>query len=274
MIDLHSHTDQSDGTFTPSELIAEANRVGLSALAITDHDTFAGYDAAAPLAAAAGLELICGIELSTRYMGTSVHLLAYFPGNPPSAEMREWLGFLQEMRRERNVRLIEKLRTLGIDITLAEVEKYGRTLTARPHFARVLVDKGYAKTIQDAFDLYLDESAKAWVQRHDVAMEEALERIAASGGITSLAHPIRVANNNWSKIEAAVADLKTKGLRAIEVFHSDHRPEDVGFYQTLAARYSLAITGGSDFHGANKPGISLGKLDVPDSVLGDLKALG
>lgn len=278
MIDLHSHTDRSDGTFTPEELVAEAVRVGLTALGITDHDTFAGFDAAVPFAEEAGLELICGIELSTRYQGNSVHLLGYFPLRPPEPELRHWLEILLEARRERNIRLIEKLRSLGIDIALAEVEKKGRTLTGRPHFARVLVEKGYASDIQQAFDLYLDESAKAWVERRDVPMEEALERILASGGVPSLAHPIRVAKNNWTKVAACIEDLAGKGLRAVEVYHSDHSPEDVAWYRSVAERLGLGITGGSDFHGANKPSISLGtglrhNLNVPDSVLGGLKRL-
>jgi len=278
VIDLHSHTDRSDGTFTPAELIAEAVRVGLSALAITDHDTFAGHDAAVPFAADAGLELICAIELSTRYQGNSVHLLGYFPGAPPSDELRAWLEFLQENRRERNERLIKKLQSLGLDITLAEVETKGRTLTARPHFARVLVEKGYAKDIDEAFRLYLDESAKGYVQRHEVPMEEALERILQSGGIPSLAHPVRVAKNNWAKLAEYVEDLAGCGLRAIEVYHSDHSPENVSYYQSLAERFGLAATGGSDFHGGNKPSIELGtghrnNLHVPDEVLIKLKAL-
>jgi predicted metal-dependent phosphoesterase TrpH len=278
MIDLHSHTDRSDGTFSPEELVAEAVRVGLSALAITDHDTFAGFDDAVPFAAKAGLEVICGIEVSTRYQGATVHLLGYFPVTPPSGDIRQWLSFLQENRRERNTRLIEKLRSIGVDITLEEVEKAGRTLTARPHFARVLVEKGYATDIQQAFDLFLDESAKAYVQRHEVPIEEALERILASGGVPSLAHPIRVAKNNWAKIASAVEDLAGYGLRAIEVYHSDHSPENVSYYKTLADRFGLGITGGSDFHGGNKPLISLGtgfrnNLNIPNSILDNLKSV-
>ena len=278
MIDLHTHTDRSDGTSTPAELIAEAKGMGLSALGITDHDTFAGYDAAVPFAEAAGLELICGIELSTRYQGQSVHLLGYFPVRPPSKELRKWLDFMLEMRRDRNNRLIAKLQSLDVDITLAEVETMGRTLTGRPHFARVLVDKGYAKDIQNAFDLYLDESARGFVQRQEVSMEEALERILASGGVPSLAHPVRVAKNNWEKLAAYVEDLAGLGLRAIEVYHSDHSPENVSFYQSLAQRNNLGITGGSDFHGANKPLIALGtgkrnNLHVPNELLEDLRTL-
>jgi predicted metal-dependent phosphoesterase TrpH len=278
LIDLHTHTDQSDGTFTPEELVAEALRVGLSSLAITDHDTFAGYDLAVPHAAAAGLDLICGIELSTRYQGASVHLLGYFPVAPPSEELRDWLRFVLEARRDRNRRLIAKLQSLGVDITLDEVEVMGRTLTGRPHFARVLVDKGYATDIQNAFDLFLDESARGFVHRQEVPMEEALERILGSGGVPSLAHPIRVAKNNWEKIAAYVEDLASLGLRAVEVFHSDHSPENVSYYGSLAERFNLGVTGGSDFHGANKPQIALGtgkrnNLNVPDVLMDDLRSL-
>ncbi|MEP6715573.1 MAG: PHP domain-containing protein [Terriglobia bacterium] len=277
MIDLHSHTDQSDGTFTPEELIAEATRIGLEALAITDHDTFAGHDIAKPLAEQVGLELICGIELSTRLGGASVHLLAYFPVNPPTEEFRAWLSFLLESRRDRNRRLVEKLQSLGVKITLEDVERKGKTLTGRPHFARFLVDKGYAKDIQHAFDEYLDESARGYVQRHEIPIEEAIDRVIEAGGIASLAHPVRVAKNDWEKLTVAVASMKALGMGAIEVYHSDHTPENVAFYKSLAAKFDLAMTGGSDFHGANKPLISLGtglrnNLAVPAGLLGSLRS--
>jgi 3',5'-nucleoside bisphosphate phosphatase len=278
VIDLHSHTNKSDGTFTPAELVAEAKRVGLSALAITDHDTFTGYDAAIPYARDAGLELICGIELSTKYQGSTLHLLGYFPARMPSRDLRTWLEAILEARRDRNRRLIAKLQSLGVDITLEEVEEAGRTLTARPHFARVLVDKGYVKDMQTAFDEYLDESARGFVQRREVPIEEALERIHGSGGVSSLAHPVRVAKNNWDKLAEFVEDLAGLGLDAIEVYHSEHSPENVAYYKSLAARCRLGITGGSDFHGANKTDIALGtgkrnNLNVPDALLEGLKTL-
>lgn len=277
MIDLHSHTDRSDGTFTPAELIAEAVRVGLHALAITDHDTLLGYDCAVPHARDAGLELICGVELSTRYKGQSVHLLGYFPGAGPSDEFRGWLEFLLESRRDRNSRLIAKLQSLGLDITLEEVEKQGRTLTARPHFARVLVEKGYVKDIQEAFNVYLDESARGYVQRQDVPIADAIVRILEGGGVPSLAHPVRIVKNDWDKLADYVEDFAGMGLRAIEVYHSDHSPENVAYYKRLAERFGLGMTGGSDFHGANKPQISLGtglrgNLCVPDELLEELRA--
>lgn len=278
MIDLHSHTDESDGTFTPAELVAEAVRVGLRSLAITDHDTMRGYDLAVPHAEAAGLDLVCGVELSTRFGGASVHLLGYFPCNPPSAEFRDWLTFLLESRRDRNRRLIERLLSLGVDITLVEVEKRGRSLTGRPHFARVLVEKGYATDIQNAFDEFLDESAKGYVQRHEVDIEEAIDRVVKAGGVASLAHPVRVAKNEWSRLEEYVGRMAAMGMRAIECFHSDHTPENVVFYRSLAERFHLAPTGGSDFHGANKPNISLGtghrnNLNIGDEILARLRTI-
>lgn len=278
MIDLHSHTDRSDGTFTAAELVAEAVRIGLAALAITDHDTMSGFDLAAPVATAAGLKLICGIELSTKFRGVSIHLLGYFPVQLPPAEFRDWLAFLLESRRDRNRRLIERLGSIGIPITLEEVERYGKTLTARPHFARVLVDKGYAADIQDAFDKYLDEGARGFVQRHDIPIQEAIDRIRKAGGVSSLAHPVRVAKNHWDTLAKYVEELARMGLQAIEVYHSDHSPENVAYYKSLAERFGLGITGGSDFHGANKPTISLGtgyrnNLNVPDELLEKLTAL-
>jgi len=222
--------------------------------------------------------LICGIELSTRYGGASVHLLGYFPCQSPPPEFRAWLDFLLESRRDRNRRLIERLQSLGVDITLQEVERRGRSLTGRPHFARILVEKGYAKDIQDAFDQLLDESARGYVQRHEVPIDEAIARITAAGGIASMAHPVRVAKNDWEKLAKYVGELAGMGMQAIEVFHSDHTPENVAYYRSLAMRFGLAMTGGSDFHGGNKPSISLGtglrnNLAIPDGILLSLKRL-
>lgn len=258
---------------------------GLEALAITDHDTLAGYDRAEPVARSAGLDLVCGIELSTRFHGRTVHLLGYFVHEPPTGEFREWLLALQRSRRERNLRMIERLRSLGVDISIEEVEAKGRSITGRPHFARVLVEKGYAANTEQAFQNYVDESAKGYVQRKEMPIHEAIEGIAAAGGVPSLAHPIRVARrverssqNGHDELDNWVAELAEMGLRAIEVFHSDHRPEDVARYAEMAQRFNLAVTGGSDFHGGNKPKIQLGRgfegnLDIPRAVLERLRAM-
>jgi predicted metal-dependent phosphoesterase TrpH len=252
---------------------------GLEALAITDHDTLAGYDRAAPLARAAGLDLVCGIEISTRFHERSVHLLGYFVNQPPAAEFRAWLLDLQRSRRERNLRLIARLRELGVDISIEEVEAKGRSMTGRPHFARVLVEKGYVPDYEQAFDQYLDESAKGYVQRREVDMNEGIERLRAAGGVASLAHPIRVDRRHGNDgLEDWVTELRAMGMRAMEAFHSDHSPADTARYLNLAGRLDLAVTGGSDFHGANKPGIQLGRgsngnLDIPRAVLDRLRAM-
>jgi predicted metal-dependent phosphoesterase TrpH len=261
-------------------LVDEAVAGGLEALAICDHDTFTGYDRAEPQARAAGLDLVCGIELSTRFHGRSVHLLGYFVHGLPTAAFRSWIQELQQSRRDRNVRLVERLRALGVDVSLEEVSAgRGGSQTGRPHFARVLIEKGHATTIEQAFRQFLGESGTAYVQRAEPALADAMARVTAGGGIPSLAHPIRLARRGGrDAIEPLVAEMRDVGLRAIEAHHSDHSPADVAQYLDLAARYGLAITGGSDFHGAHKPRIQLGRglngnLDVPRSVLDHLRAM-
>ena len=276
MIDLHSHTTASDGTFSPAQLVDEARRTGIRTLGITDHDTFSGYDQALPLAQNAGLELICGIELSTKLHGHSVHLLGYFLNLSAAGlgDFRTWIGEVQASRRDRNVRLIARLRELGVDITLEEVQARGGGMTGRPHFAQLLIEKGYVKSMQQAFDDYLDESAKGYVTRHEPGFAEAVRRIRDAGGIASLAHPIRLRED----LAAVLPELRAAGLNAIEVYHSDHSPEQTARYLQLAKEHGLLITGGSDFHGAVKPEIHLGtgrdgNLTVPADVVVRLRAL-
>ncbi len=281
MIDLHTHTDESDGTHAPNELIDAAVRIGLEALGISDHDTFAGYDLAVPLAQEAGLDLVCGIELSTKWRksaenrGRSIHMLGYFLDAPPAPEFREWLEVIRAARRDRNRRLALSLQSLGMDIRLEEVERVGRSLAGRPHFARLLLEKGYVANIQDAFDRYLAEGAEAYVERDEPSLEEGIRRILDAGGLPSLAHPVRLTRDN-ATLDKAVGDMRDMGLRAIEVYHSDHGRRDVELYMKLASRYELAITGGSDFHGGNKPGLELGvgygNVAVPRELLDFLRA--
>ena len=273
MIDLHSHTDESDGTFSPADLVQEARGVGIEVLAITDHDTFSGYDSALPLARAAGIELVCGIELSTKLHGHSVHLLGYFLKPDRVAAIREWVLDMQASRRDRNTRLAARLRELGFDITLEEAEARGRGMTGRPHFAQIMVEKGYVGNLRQAFDEYLDESATGYVFRREPQLAEAVARIREAGGIASLAHPVRVNGD----IPALLPELCDAGLNAIEAYHSDHERKDVELYLRLAARYALLVTGGSDFHGSVKPGVRLGtgcngNLDVPREVFERLLA--
>lgn len=279
MIDLHTHTNESDGSCTPLELVDRALAIGLEALAITDHDTFAGYDQALEPARAYGLDLVCAIELSARTMGErrrTVHVLGYFLKQTPSEEFRRWILEMQASRRERNVRLVERIRNMGVPLELEEVERVGRTLTGRPHFARVLVKKGYATDHEDAFRKYIGESAPAFVERHGPSVSEAAQKIAAGGGLAVLAHPIRLGVRNAEAEATLIRELKEAGLGGIEVYHSDHAPRDIERYAALAKRYGLAITGGSDFHGDVKPDVELGtgrggNLSVSKSVLENLR---
>jgi 3',5'-nucleoside bisphosphate phosphatase len=268
LIDLHSHTNESDGSCSPAELVNEAVRAGVTTLGITDHDTFGGYDQAVVFATGAGLKLVCGIELSTKLHGHSVHLLGYFLDTSALAAFREWVLDLQAARKDRNIRLAERLRELGFDITIEEAEARGRGMTGRPHFAEIMVEKGYVGGIREAFDRYLDESAEGYVYRREPQFAEGVERIRQAGGIASLAHPIRVRGD----IPTLMPDLRNAGLSAIEAYHSDHDEAHTNLYLGLAKQYGMLVTGGSDFHGAVKPGVRLGtgyggNLHVPDDLM-------
>ncbi|MBV8820294.1 MAG: PHP domain-containing protein [Acidobacteriaceae bacterium] len=281
MIDLHTHTNESDGTYSPAELIQEAIDLGLEALAITDHDTFAGYDAAAPAARAQGLDVICGIELSAKMQtGDSrvktVHVLGYFLCGPPSTEFRAWLMELQAGRRERNVRLVAKLNSMNVNITLEEVERLGRSLAGRPHFAKILVKKGYAKTIEQAFRDFIGEDAPGYVERDAPHVATSMQRIIAGGGMPVVAHPIRLGYRDRQQEEDAIGAMRDAGLEGIEVYHSDQGVTDSNRYLALARKYDLAVTGGSDFHGAVKPNVKLGSgvhgnVQVPKQVIDNLR---
>ena len=272
MIDLHSHTNESDGSCSPAQLLDEARRAGVKTLGITDHDTFKGYDQAVPLAPAAGIDLICGIELSTKLHGHSVHLLGYFLDQSRMDSFRTWVVGQQEARRDRNVRLVARLQELGFDITLEEAEARGRGMTGRPHFAQILVEKGYVANLRQAFDDYLDESAKGYVYRREPQLSEGVAHIREAGGIASLAHPVRVKGD----IPSLMPELCEGGLNAIEAYHSDHSEQDTQLYLDLAAKYNLLVTGGSDYHGSVKPNVRLGtgyngNLRVPEGVLRALR---
>ena len=277
MIDLHTHTNESDGTYTPFELVDAAVALGLDALAISDHDTLMGYDRALPRAREKGLDLVCGIELSTKFHGRTVHLLGYFLHDPPADGFREWLLEMQASRRDRNVRMAERLRQLGINVTIEEVDSRGRSLAGRPHFARIMLEKGYVASIQQAFDEYLDESAKGYVDRHEPDLRAAIERINRAGGISSIAHPVRLGYRDPQKLRTIVGEMRDAGLTALEVYHSDHRAADVEQYLDLAHEFELGVTGGSDFHGTVKPNVQLGvgsgNLNIPRSVLDRLREI-
>jgi 3',5'-nucleoside bisphosphate phosphatase len=285
LIDLHTHTTASDGTYAPQELVDAARALGLEALAITDHETFAGFEAALPYARQVSFDLVRGIELNTyaRVPGSvnrrNLHLLAYFPFGEPFRPFADWLVAQQASRRERNEKLVQSLRNQGVDITLEEVTRVGRSMTGRPHFARVLIEKRIARDYEDAFRRFLGEEAPGYVERDSVTTEEAIEAVCLGGGIPVVAHPVRLSLVGRVEEKEMIRRLKRSGLVGLEIIHSDQSLEMQDYYAGLAQSMELLPTGGSDFHGAAKPRVLLGRgvddnVQVPRIFLDQLRSLG
>lgn len=266
LIDLHVHSNCSDGTYTPEELVTYALQKGLKAFALTDHDTTAGIARAQRAASGTGLELIPGIELSTEYKGKDIHILG-LGIDPENTHFQEQLLRFQNARDLRNEKMIEKLREHGIDITLEQMRAcFPDSVWTRAHFARYLFDHGYVKEMWDAFDLYLGDHAPCFVPREKVTPFQAVQLIHEGGGYAVLAHPLLYRLGEES-LNLLVKTLTGCGLDGIEAIYSTNRFSDETDMRQLARRYGLAITGGSDFHGSNKPSIDLGcgkgNLQIP-----------
>ena len=278
LVDLHTHTTESDGTLQPLELVREAASAGVRILAITDHDTVFRSAEVSEAAQQSGIELIRAIELSCKHAGNSVHLLGYFFNGVGVGlgEFEGWLQQIQGSRRDRNRRLALRLRELGLDVHVEDAEKFGPGLTGRPHFARALIEKGYVKSLREAFDRYLGEAAPGYVERDSPDVPTAIRHMTAAGAVPSLAHPIRVGPKNSEAQEQIIAGFAAAGLPAIEAFHSDHTQADTQHFIVMARKYGMAVSGGSDFHGANKPGVQLGSglngnLRIPEWVVPGLR---
>ncbi len=259
MVDLHTHTNESDGTDAPAELLEKARALGIRTLSITDHDTLTAYAPVWAMAEAMGLRLIRGVEISTRAFGRSVHVLAYWPDEGPPRRFEEWLDGMLEIRRERNRKLAARLRELGLAIEVAEAEALGRTVTGRVHFARVLLNKGYVRSIDEAFDRYIGEAAPGYVEMDDPKPLAAVAQVRQYGGIPVLAHPVRLGLRDLAREEQFVGELADGGLLGLEVMHSDQDQNAQRRYGALAERFGLLPTGGSDYHGEVKPGVELGR---------------
>jgi predicted metal-dependent phosphoesterase TrpH len=258
LIDLHTHTNESDGSLSPGELISAAAGLGIRHLAVTDHDTFSGYLLAREAARDVGIHLLRGIELSTRDNGRPIHLLAYFPDNSIAEAFAQWLDALRVQRTSRNARLARKLEELNRPVTVAEAEELGKSITGRVHFARVMIRKGYVQSIQEAFRRYLGEDAPGYVEVDDPPVVDAIQRVRDAGGLPVVAHPGRY---RLADELSFFKRLTASGLGGVEVVHSDHREREVERYGQVAAALRLVATGGSDFHGDFKPGIRLGHGD-------------
>lgn len=275
MIDLHTHSTASDGQLSPAALVSCAKKKGLEALALTDHDTVEGLVEAMAAGEQAGLEVLPGIEVSADWPESTLHILGYYV-DYTDGRFLEQLTVLQDARNRRNPEIIKKLRGLGCDITLEEVRAEAITgQVGRPHIAQVLLQKGFVKSSQEAFDRFLKKGAAAYVEKFRFQPREAISMIRAAGGIPVLAHPNTLGCRNSAQLDAFVVDMKSSGLMGIEVFYSEHAPHETRLYQDIARRHRLLMTGGSDFHGAYIKGIELGtgknNLAVPYSLVADLK---
>jgi len=295
MIDLHNHSTKSDGTLTPSELVVHAMEKGLSTFALTDHDTIDGIDEATSYAAsiksgavpfpktaiaAEGSdspvvpEVIPGIEFSTEWGGRDVHVVALSINHKKPSFISKLTDFI-DSRDGRNEKMCQKLASLGIGITYAGMlEMFPDCVLTRAHFAKYLIEYGYVKTTKEAFDRYLSPGCPGYVPREKITPVQAVEMALSADGIPVLAHPVSYEFEN-DELERLICEMKEAGLIGIEALYCTHTLSDERYIRSLASKHGLAISGGSDFHGENKPGLDMGtgygSLYIPDNVWTDLK---
>lgn len=275
-IDLHMHSSESDGTLTPAQLAACAAQNGICAAAITDHDTVSGVAEFKRACAQLGVEAVSGVEISAKYK-TKMHILGLFidESNP---ELKKRLDYLKKTRLTRNSEILDLMRKHGIDITAADItgqKEDGRLESmGRVHIARALVKKGYAPDIQNAFDMYLLKGKSYYVQRKLLEPEECIQLIKGSGGIAVLAHPCFITKDK-DKLYKLLDWLKSMGLDGVESWYSEYTPEYRDLCMEFCAKFGLVPTGGSDFHGENKPhikiGTACGEEEIPYSLLEGVK---
>ena len=278
-IDLHTHSNCSDGTFSVKELMDYAHEKNLSAIALTDHDTVDGLDEGALYVKEKypDMEFVPGIEFSTVEEGKDVHIVGlYIDHHNP-----DFTGKLQQFidsRTERNKKMCKKLtEEAGIPISYDElVSSFPGAVLTRAHYAKFMVDRGYARNRNEVFDKYIGDNCPYYVEREKISPEEAIGYILEAGGVPILAHPI-LYHMSDRKLDALVARLKEAGLKGIEAIYSTYSPSEERQIKELAAKYNLAVSGGSDFHGANKPkidlGTGMGKLFLPEDLLGPIKEM-
>lgn len=274
-IDLHVHSNVSDGTFTPCELVQEAQRCNLAAFALTDHDTTKGVAEATAAAKGTGVEVITGTEISAAYKKKDIHILGLLI-DPDSPALNASLQQALKERDARNEKMANNLASAGLSISMDELREFfpPNTVFTRAHFAKYLLETGQIGSISDAFHKYLHADSPYYVPREYITPEETISLIKRAGGIPVLAHPL-IYHLPEQELDSLIKRLKEAGLEGIEVFYSNNMGFDEGILRRYANKYDLLPTGGSDFHGSNKPQISLGSgrgnLKVPYSVLDRLK---
>ena len=272
-VDLHVHTNGSDGTYAPAGVVKLAAETGLRAIAITDHDSVQAHAAALEAGKSCGVEVVPGIEISTKYR-RSVHILGYYV-DPHSPELEPVLNWVVQDRDERNKKMAALMAADGLPVDYEQMHERFGSVIGRPHFARVLVELGMARDINEAFDKYVEKDRKYYVGRSFLPIEDSIEIIRAAGGVPVLAHPFQYKLDD-AGLRELIEHCLESGLRGMECRYSGYDEEMVSYLLRLAEEYRLLPTGGSDFHGTNKPQISLGRgmhdeLAVPYEYLERLK---
>jgi 3',5'-nucleoside bisphosphate phosphatase len=257
-IDLHTHSDRSDGTLPPREVVLAAKAAGLDVLGLTDHDTAEGWPEAREAALEAGIRLVPGMEISCEHAGRSVHLLAYFV-DPAHQPLQEALRLVLDGRDQRTPRVCTRLRELGIEIDEAQVARRAGDAVAigRPHIADTLIDLGVVADREEAFDRFLSPGRPAYVRRYAAPLEQMLGTVQEAGGVSVIAHPWGRSYPSALGAEG-LAHLQGLGLAGVEVDHQDHDPGQREELRGIARDLGLVVTGSSDFHGAGKVDHELG----------------
>lgn len=272
-IDLHAHSTTSDGTMSPAELVKYAHKKGLSAIAITDHDTIDGIAEAVAVGNILGVEVVPGIELSVKYSDLNVHLLGYL-FDCQNRELQVALHQVQAGRIERNKRIIANLNSLGFAIPFSELQKSaGSGQNGRPHIARLMLEKGFVRTMDEAFEKYLGHGGLAYVTRFVFGLKEAIALIKNAGGVAVLAHPLQL-DKLVDNLPQVLHQMRDMGLDGIEVYYPNHSRQFRKRLIIIAEEHCLLMTGGSDYHGAIRPGTTLagGKnVSVPAQLLIKMK---
>ena len=273
-LDLHLHTTHSDGSCTPTEVIGLAHQAGVTALAITDHDITSGIPEAIAAGEQYGIEIIPGVEISSLMGSSELHILGYFLDWQDNA-LNQRFRSLRDSRHHRNPQIVDRLQSLGIDITYDEVRALaGSDSVGRPHIARALMNKGVVTSAKEAFDRFLGDGKSAYVPRDLPSPADAIRWIKEARGLAVLAHPtwVKLADQPLAEL---VRRLKADGLDGVEVYYSTHAARQTREYLSLAQHLGLLVTGGSDFHGLTKPdievGIGKGSLHIPTTLLPKMK---
>ncbi len=273
-VDLHVHSNASDGTDTPSEIVSLAVSKGLDAIALTDHDTIDGLNEAMKAAKGLPIEIIPGIELSCVHEGVEIHILGLYV-NPEDPDFMIEAEKMREVRQKRNNEMIHRFCKAGIEITEKDLKNGNPdAVITRAHFARVLLEKGYVSSMDQAFKKYLTYGGPYCIKKEAITPEHAIKILKDCGASPVLAHPYLYGLGD-KKTEELVSYLKDLGMEGLEVYHSSNNQYESGKLKKLAVKYDLFPTGGSDYHGSNKPDLALGTgrggLRVSTVLLNDIK---